>query len=105
MNMTSRLISPLWCVVLASFAATFCHAGENWPQFRGPTGLGYSDETNLPIEWGGKERKNVLWSTPLIGSGHASPVIWQEKVFVCTAFWPTDVSDKAKTIPEHHLLC
>ena len=29
-------------------------ARANWPGFRGPTGLGYTTEENLPIAWGGK---------------------------------------------------
>ena len=78
-------------------------AGENWPQFRGPTGLGYCDERDLPVEWGGAEKKNVLWSAPLIGQGHASPVVWGNRVFVCTAFWPASVTDRAKVIPEQHV--
>jgi len=28
-------------------------AGE-WPGWRGPTGLGYTDEEDLPLEWNGK---------------------------------------------------
>ena len=43
----------------------------DWPQFRGPTGVGLSGEKNLPLKWGGKEKENVLWQTPLIGQGHA----------------------------------
>ena len=41
-------------------------ASENWPAFRGPTGLGYTDETDLPISWGGPDNKNVLWKSPLL---------------------------------------
>jgi hypothetical protein len=32
---------------LSAFAA-------DWPQFRGPTGLGFTDEKDLPLKWGGK---------------------------------------------------
>src|SRR5262245_53663808 len=84
--------------------ATTTHADENWPQFRGPTGLGYSTDKNLPTEWGGKEEKNILWSAPLVGDGHASPIVWRDQVITCTAFWPADVMDKAKTMPEQHVV-
>lgn len=77
---------------------------ENWPQFRGPTGLGYTSESNLPISWGGESGENVIWKAPLTGSGHASPVVWNDRVFVCTAFWPPDVEDRTKKIPEQHVL-
>ena len=78
---------------------------ENWPQFRGPTGLGYTKETDLPVSWGGKEGLNVLWKSPLIGRGHASPIVWNDRVFVCTVHWPQSVTDRKKVIPEHHVLC
>ena len=87
---------PLCCMLLA---------GATWPQFRGPTGLGYTDETGLPIRWGGDKQENVLWKSPLVGEGHASPVIWHDRVFVCTARWPDAVTKREAVIPEHHVLC
>jgi outer membrane protein assembly factor BamB len=80
-------------------------AAEDWPQFRGPTGLGYSAEKDLPLHWGGGEKKNVLWTAPLRGEGHASPIVWDGRVFVATALWPEGTSDRKKVIPEHHLAC
>ncbi len=78
---------------------------ENWPQFRGPTGLGYTTEENLPLTWGGYDDRNVLWKAPLTGAGHASPIVWNDRLFVCTAFWPTHVTDRRKVIPQHHVTC
>ncbi len=78
---------------------------ENWPQFRGPTGLGYTEDTRLPLTWGGPEHRNILWKAPLKGQGHASPIVWGDAVFVCTAHWPADVRERQKVIPEHHLTC
>jgi outer membrane protein assembly factor BamB len=93
---------------LASFLlfAAACRA-ENWPAFRGPTGLGYSQENQLPTTWGGPGHKNVLWSSPLRGQGHASPIVWGDRVFVCTASWPPENRDREreKVIPEHHVIC
>ena len=79
--------------------------GENWPGFRGPTGLGYTVERNLPTVWGGEREANVAWKSPLIGQGHASPIVWGDRVLVCTARWPDDVAQREKVIPEHHVLC
>ena len=79
-------------------------AAENWPGFRGPTGLGYTAEADLPLEWGGEGERNVLWKSPLRGEGHASPIVWGDRVFISTALWPAEVKDRKKTIPEHHLL-
>lgn len=80
-------------------------AAENWPGFRGPTGLGLTKERDLAIRWGGDDAIHVLWKSPLVGEGHASPIVWEERVFVCTARWPSSVEDRKKVIPEHHLLC
>ena len=79
--------------------------GQNWPAFRGPTGRGYTDEKDLPQEWGGPQGKNVLWKAPLKGQGHASPIVWEDRVFVCTAWWPPKGEPQAKVMPEHHVAC
>jgi hypothetical protein len=94
-------------ITVLSFVAT-SHTGfggENWPQFRGPTGLGYTEEKDLPLKWGGPSNDNVVWRSPLVGQGHASPVVWGDSVFVCTAHWPANVKEREKIIPEHHVLC
>ncbi len=77
----------------------------NWPGFRGPTGLGYTTQENLPIVWGGPANENVLWISPLTGQGHASPIVWDNAVIVCSAKWADDVEDRKKVIPEHHVTC
>ena len=97
-----KLLSAI--LIFVASAAALPTRAENWPQFRGSTGLGSSTEANLPIEWGGPDNKNVLWKSPLVGEGHASPIVWGDKVFVCTARWPETVTDRAKVIPEHHVL-
>ena len=55
-------------------------SAENWPQWRGPFLNGSTTETNLPSIW--SKTENVLWSTPLPGTGHATPIIWDDSVFV-----------------------
>ena len=40
--------------------------GEDWLQFRGPTGQGLSTTKNLPIEWSGHPKRRVEAS----GSGN-----------------------------------
>ena len=78
--------------------------GDNWPRFRGPTGLGYTSDKDLPITWGGPTNENVLWKAPLKGQGHASPIVWGDSVFVCTVNWPNSKANE-KVIPEHHVTC
>ncbi len=80
-------------------------SAEDWPQFRGRTGLGYTSQTTLPVNWGGPENSNVLWKSPLVGEGHASPIVSGDRLFVCTAHWSASVTARKQTIPEHHVLC
>ena len=54
--------------------------GENWPQWRGPDGLGVSAETNLPTTW--DSGTNVLWNVSLSMRSHSSAVTWKEKIFI-----------------------
>jgi outer membrane protein assembly factor BamB len=69
-------------VLISTFAAA-CLAGDNWPQFRGPTGQGISDATALPATW--SETENVVWKTAIHGKSHSSPVVWGDQVWVTTA--------------------
>jgi len=102
MSMRLAIVSAL---AVVSIAQAVPARGENWPQFRGPTGLGQTEDRNLPITWGGPANRDVLWKTPLHGQGHASPSVWGDRLFVCTAHWAPEVQDRTKAIPEHHLLC
>lgn len=56
---------------------------SNWPQWRGPGGLGISTEKSLPAEW--SATRNLKWKTPIAGRGHSSPIVWGNKVFLTTA--------------------
>ncbi len=56
---------------------------EDWPQFRGPTGQGRSDERGLPLTW--SETKNVRWKTAIPGKGWSSPVIQGDRIWLTTA--------------------
>ena len=50
---------------------------SDWPQFRGPTGLGYTEEKNLPLNWNAKSNVNIAWKAPLPKSDnpYSSPVV------------------------------
>jgi len=56
--------------------------GENWPGWRGPRGDGTSLEPNIPIRWDGPSGRNIAWKTELPGTGHASPIVWEDRVFL-----------------------
>ena len=59
------------------------NSDTSWPQWRGPYGTGVSRTADPPIEW--SETKNVAWKKPLPGTGHSTPVIWDDVVFITTA--------------------
>ncbi|HEX5889513.1 MAG TPA: PQQ-binding-like beta-propeller repeat protein [Pyrinomonadaceae bacterium] len=55
----------------------------DWPQCRGPSGQGVSDERNLPLTW--SENKNVRWKIAIPGRGWSSPVIQGDRIWLTTA--------------------
>ncbi len=71
------------------FSSLFFAAGKypdfekNWHQWRGPYMTGVSPEGNPPLEW--SETKNIKWKIAIPGKGHASPVIWEDLIFILTA--------------------
>ena len=62
---------------------------ESWASWRGPLGTGVAPGANPPLTW--SETENVRWKTPLPGTGHASPVVFGDRVFLTSAvpFGPT----------------
>lgn len=76
MRLTMR--APLVALYLVSLASAPIAA--NWPQWRGPSGLGVSAESNLPTTWSAGE--HVAWRAPLRGLGSSSPVVWGDQIVV-----------------------
>jgi outer membrane protein assembly factor BamB len=58
--------------------------GENWPCWRGPRGDGSSDESHVPVTWDGTKGENIVWKVEVPGTGHASPVVWEDRIFVAS---------------------
>jgi outer membrane protein assembly factor BamB len=56
---------------------------ENWPQWRGPYNNSVSSETNLPVTW--SKTENVLWRLPLPGPAGATPIVWENRIFLTSA--------------------
>lgn len=55
----------------------------NWPQWRGPVGTGVAPHGDPPVEW--SESSNIRWKVEIPGSGHATPIVWGDRVYVQTA--------------------
>ena len=84
----SRLLpSPavgLWFIAAAGgLAAPHLLPAADWPEFRGPSGQGYSDDKGAPLTW--SESENIAWKTPLPGRGWSSPVIAGNEVWLTTS--------------------
>jgi outer membrane protein assembly factor BamB len=63
---------------------------QDWPEFRGPTGQGNSDERGLPLLW--SETKNVRWKVAIPGRGWSSPAIQGDRI------WLTTATDEGKSL-------
>src|ERR1035441_7895847 len=88
---TERQYLPVLLGLASSlaFAATTAAApalNENWPQWRGPLQNGVAPTANPPTTW--SETNNVKWKVKIPGSGQATPIIWENRVFIQTATPP-----------------
>lgn len=75
--MKSRIAFVVSLVACLASARTFA---ADWPQFRGPGGMGVSDDKNLPVRWSSSE--NIAWKVDLPGPGSSSPIVVGDRVFV-----------------------
>jgi outer membrane protein assembly factor BamB len=85
------LAKSLSAMVLGGFAAIAIAldvSAENWPCWRGPRLDGTSHEERVPLCW--SSQSNVVWVITLPGVGHASPIVWGERVFVVAAVPETE---------------
>ena len=53
---------------------------DNWPCFRGPSGMGVSNAKGLPLQWNASY--NVLWKIPLPGAGTSSPITFGDHIYL-----------------------
>ncbi len=54
----------------------------NWPQFRGPGGLGVSTDTNIVESFNIETGENIIWKSPVPSFSHSSPIIWGDRIFM-----------------------
>ncbi len=81
-----RIFPVCWLMVIPPAAADEsggAGAEYYWPQWRGPLGTGVAPDANPPVEW--SESKNIRWKIALPGSGHSTPVVWGDRLFITTA--------------------
>lgn len=70
-------------LLLGGMTVALTEDPDNWPQWRGPGGLGIFHNQAFPLVWSGT--RNLLWKTAIPGKGHSSPIVWGTKIFLTTA--------------------
>lgn len=96
LGIASLLLFSCCCATLAG----------DWPCWRGSGGQGISEEKDLPLHWDGKTGDGILWKTPLKNlTGHSTPIVWGDRIYITTATLQTADQEKAKQIPEHQIRC
>ncbi|MAF13140.1 hypothetical protein CMK11_22025 [Candidatus Poribacteria bacterium] len=87
-------VAALACVAALSTApasGATAEAAGNWPQWRGPAADGVAPGATPPVEWA--EDRNIRWKVTTPGMGHASPIVWGDRVYLLSAAEsPTDSS-------------
>ncbi|MDP6495048.1 MAG: PQQ-binding-like beta-propeller repeat protein, partial [Dehalococcoidia bacterium] len=82
-----KLLLVIVCLCLIPVYATGDESREDyrthWPQWRGPDANGVAPYGGPPVEWA--ETKNIKWKTEIPGKGHATPIVWGNRIYVLTA--------------------
>jgi outer membrane protein assembly factor BamB len=93
---------PLVLLIVISPALA---VAADWPQFRGPGGLGIAaKEQGLPLKW--DDETNIAWKVALPGPGSSSPIVVGERVLL-TCYSGYGVAKKEGDLADlrRHLLC
>ncbi|HWL92779.1 MAG TPA: PQQ-binding-like beta-propeller repeat protein [Phycisphaerae bacterium] len=77
-------------LLVTSLVLAFCadaraqlKSDANWPAWRGPLANGVAPKASPPAEWA--EDKNIRWKVAIPGRGHATPIVWGDRVYIQTA--------------------
>jgi outer membrane protein assembly factor BamB len=86
--------APAWSADPASII-TDSRFKANWHQWRGPSANGEAPASaRPPVSW--DATKNVKWIAEIPGKGSATPVVWDNQIFVLSA---VETDRKAETPP------
>lgn len=99
-----RAVNSLLVLVLMDVDSV---AAENWPNWRGPTRDGVSEERNLPVEW--DTSTNIAWKLEMPAWSGSTPIIWEDRIYLNVAIdddnmelWSVD-RDTGQAIWKRHL--
>jgi outer membrane protein assembly factor BamB len=73
--------AAVWCsgITVAEEAMT---GPADWPRWRGAGGAGAGGSQRFPHQWSDKD---WAWTVSLSGQGHASPVVWRQRIYTASA--------------------
>src|SRR5258705_333008 len=75
---TSHFIAPLSLILVIGADQALA---QEWTRFRGPNGTGVSYTKSIPTK---VTERDIAWKIELPGTGHSSPVLWGEQIFLTT---------------------
>jgi outer membrane protein assembly factor BamB len=92
-------------LLLSLILTTVGAMAADWPQFRGPGGLGVALDKGLPVTW--SDDSNLVWKTELPGPGSSSPIVVGNRVFLtCYSGYGLPGKHPGKRADlKRHLLC
>ena len=94
MNQRARvlILAVMW------LAMPHCLRSANWPQWRGPSADGISEEQGLPLEWG--PERNIIWKSALPGLGSSTPIVWNDSIFVTSQVGDGPFEGRSQDFPD-----
>ncbi|HEX5175625.1 MAG TPA: PQQ-binding-like beta-propeller repeat protein [Chthoniobacteraceae bacterium] len=77
---SSRLLAfPVVVSFGICLAVSISAHAQEWTRFRGPNGSGLGNAPNFPAKF---SETDFNWKIALPGSGHSSPVLWGNRIFI-----------------------
>jgi outer membrane protein assembly factor BamB len=72
-------------LLAAVLVGCFCASSvaQDWPQWRGPAGIGIAQNQKVPLTW--SKTENVKWRVPLDGPGNSTPIVVGNLVLITHA--------------------
>ena len=84
--MDKRLLSALGFTMVTAVVTL---SADNWPQWRGPLATGAAvNAKGLPEKWSTATGDNVAWKLPMPSRSGATPIIWNDTIFLNVASQP-----------------
>ena len=95
MRFTTHSLSIGALAVAVSHPSLCAQADKNWGHWRGPLQNGVAPHADPPLRW--SEKENVRWRFDVPGRGHATPVVWGDRVYLTTAI---PFGEKVPPVPD-----